>query len=228
MRKNKVFNFIILLTLLLLTGCSSIFERPSYEIYIYTSRIYGIIKDGKIDRMGISRNDIRKMKYLFSEKYGIEFYYDYNKFFISNKPNKDYDSKTQSSKKQYIHFFDDIKITIGNKEFVIPKEDITESTEHSGLYTYPAPIKVKYSRYNDVIIDLGEVKIYDENGKIQRKRRKIPPILIKKVYKTIRYNNFMRTSKDILYEGWAEDYPEELKNMREFKEIEKLQKANSN
>ena len=84
--------------------------------------------------------------------------------------------------------------------------------------TYPAPVKLEYSRYNDVIIDLGEIEIYDENGKIQRKRRKIPPVLIKKLYYTVRCNNFMCTSKDTLYDGWAEDYPEELKKLQGIKD----------
>ncbi len=229
MRKNKVFNFIILLTLLLLTGCSGIFERPSYGIYVYTSTIYGIIKDGKIDRMGISRNDIYKMEDLFREKYGIDFDYSYNRLFSLKVTNKDYDRKTQFAQRQYIHFFDDIKLIIGDKEYIVPKEDISEVMGNDGpYYIYPAPVKLEYSRYNDVIIDLGEIEIYDENGKIQRKRKKIPIVLIKKTYHLVKYNNFLGTSRDRLYSGWAEDYPEELKNMREFKEIEKLQKANSN
>ena len=219
MRKNRVFNFIILLTLLLLTGCSSIFERPSYITYIYTDAIYGIMEKGKINRMSLPYKNSSKMDTIICKKYGINFLTKYNRFYAPKIANKDYDRRTQFAQKQYILFFDDIKLIIGDKEYIVPKEDISEVMGNDGpYYIYPAPVKLEYSRYNDVIIDLGEIEIYDENGKIQRKRRKIPPVLIKKLYYTVRCNNFMCTSKDTLYDGWAEDYPEELKKLQGIKD----------
>ena len=215
MRKNKLFELFILLSVLIFTGCSHIFKRPSYVTYIYAKNIYAILENKKAKRINIPKNNTFKMNELFREKYGFTFGSKYNKIYASKMLNKE----NKEDRTQYIHFFNDIKITIGNKEYIIPKEDISEIEGYSGpFYTYPTLFDFEHSQYNDIIIDLGEIEIYDENGKIQRKRRKIPPVLIKKLYYTVRCNDFMCTSKDTLYNGWAEDYPEELKKLQGIKD----------
>ena len=217
MKKNKIFKLFILLSVLIFTGCYHTFKRPSYTTYISTN-IYSIFEKNIQNRMEISQDDAYKMNEIIREKYGISFY-RYNRINAPKVVNKDYDSKTQFAQRQYIHFFDDIKLIIGEKEFIIAKEDISELIGHDGpSYIYQEPIDFERSKYNDIIVDLGEIEIYDENGKIQRKRRKVPILVMKKKYCTIRCNNFMCTSKDTLYDGWAEDYPEELKKLQGIKD----------
>lgn len=107
-------------------------------------------------------------------------------------------------------------MTIGEKTFIIPKEKIVLNEIEKGaiFYEYSVPIDIINSSYNDVIVDLGTVEIYDETGKIQRPKRKIPPVLIKKTYLILRYNNIMQTSQDTLYRGWAENCPIELQKQK--------------
>lgn len=48
------------------------------------------------------------------------------------------------------------------------------------VYEYSIPIDIYKTPYDTLIVNLGTVEIYDETGKIQRPKRKIPPVLIKK------------------------------------------------
>lgn len=215
--KNKIFNLLFLLIIIFsFTGCFGLKFKPYSKTYVYTEMIYGILKNGKVDRMNIPENDIDKMKLLFSQKYGIRFHNEYNTVVAPKMYNKDYDINTEFGKKQYIKFYDNIKVTIGEKTFIISKEKIVLNEIEKGaiFYEYPAPIDIINSSYNDVIVDLGTVEIYDETGKIQRPKRKIPPVLIKKTYLILRYNNIMQTSQDTLYRGWAEDCPIELQKQK--------------
>ena len=211
--KNKIFNLLFLLIIIFsFTGCFGLKFKPYSRTYVYTEMIYGILKNGKVDRMNIPENDIDKMRLLFSQKYGIRFHNEYNTVVAPKMYNKHYDINTEFGKKQYIKFYDNIKVTIGEKTFIIPKEKIVLNEIEKGaiFYEYSVPIDIINSSYNDVIVDLGTIEIYDETGKIQRSKRKIPPVLIKKTYLILRYNNIMQTSQDTLYRGWAEDCPIEL------------------
>ena len=215
--KNKIFNLLFLLIIIFsFTGCFGLKFKPYSRTYVYTEMIYGILKNGKVDRMNIPENDIDKMRLLFSQKYGIRFHNEYNTVVAPKMYNKDYDINTEFGKKQYIKFYDNIKVTIGEKTFIIPKEKIVLNEIEKGaiFYEYSVPIDIINSSYNDVIVDLGTIEIYDETGKIQRSKRKIPPVLIKKTYLILRYNNIMQTSQDTLYRGWAEDCPIELQKQK--------------
>lgn len=215
--KNKIFNLLFLLIIIFsFTGCFGLKFKPYSRTYVYTEMIYGILKNGKVDRMNIPENDIDKMRLLFSQKYGIRFHNEYNTVVAPKMYNKHYDINTEFGKKQYIKFYDNIKVTIGEKTFIIPKEKIVLNEIEKGaiFYEYSVPIDIINSSYNDVIVDLGTIEIYDETGKIQRSKRKIPPVLIKKTYLILRYNNIMQTSQDTLYRGWAEDCPIELQKQK--------------
>lgn len=215
--KNKIFNLLFLLIIIFsFTGCFGLKFKPYSRTYVYTEMIYGILKNGKVDRMNIPENDIDKMRLLFSQKYGIRFHNEYNTVVAPKMYNKHYDINTEFGKKQYIKFYDNIKVTIGEKTFIIPKEKIVLNEIEKGaiFYEYSVPIDIINSSYNDVIVDLGTVEIYDETGKIQRPKRKIPPVLIKKTYLILRYNNIMQTSQDTLYRGWAENCPIELQKQK--------------
>lgn len=215
--KNKIFNLLFLLIIIFsFTGCFGLKFKPYSRTYVYTEMIYGILKNGKVDRMNIPENDIDKMRLLFSQKYGIRFHNEYNTVVAPKMYNKHYNINTEFGKKQYIKFYDNIKVTIGEKTFIIPKEKIVLNEIEKGaiFYEYSVPIDIINSSYNDVIVDLGTIEIYDETGKIQRSKRKIPPVLIKKTYLILRYNNIMQTSQDTLYRGWAEDCPIELQKQK--------------
>lgn len=161
--------------------------------------------------MGITENDIDKMDDIFGHEYGISFNGLYNTIIAMKIYNKNYNHDIDFGKFQYIKFYNDIKVVIGDKKFIIPKEKITlgKTFAREPFYEYSVPVDIFKTSYDSLIVDLGTIEIYDETGKIQRPKRKIPPVLIKKTYLTIRYNNIMQTSQDTLYRGWAEYYPVE-------------------
>lgn len=215
--KNKIFNLLFLLIIIFsFSGCFGLKFKAYSKTYVYTHHIYGIIKNDKINRFGIEKENLIKLDELINQQYGIVFNKMYNIIESPKMYNKNYDNKKDFFKNQYIKFYDDIKIIIANKEFIIPKEKIVLNEIEKGaiFYEYPAPIDIINSSYNDVIVDLGTIEIYDETGKIQRPKRKIPPVLIKKTYLILRYNNIMQTSQDTLYRGWAEDCPLELQKQK--------------
>ncbi|WP_294703511.1 hypothetical protein [uncultured Fusobacterium sp.] len=216
--KNKVISSIFLLIIIFLfNACTKISLKPFNITYGYSDCIYGIIEDNKINRMEIPKNDIDKINKVVNKEYGIRFQRKYNTVVAPKMYNKDYDINTEFGKKQYIKFYDDIKVIIANKEFIIPKEKIVLNEIEKGaiFYEYPAPIDIINSSYNDVIVDLGTIEIYDETGKIQRTKRKIPSFLIKKVYLTLCVSNsFVGAGEKILYRGWAEDCPIELQKQK--------------
>ena len=215
--KNKIFNLLFLLIIIFsFTGCFNLKYKPKISKSGGYSRIYGILENGKINRMGIPENDIYKMNEIFGREYGISFYSKYDTITAMKVYNKNYDNKKDFSKNQYIKFYDDIKVTIGEKIFIVPKEKIVLNEVKKGaiFYEYSIPVDIYETPYDTLIVNLGTIEIYDETGKIQRSKRKIPPVLIKKTYLILRYNNIMQTSQDTLYRGWAEDCPIELQKQK--------------
>ncbi|WP_462354847.1 hypothetical protein [Fusobacterium ulcerans] len=222
-KKGMLYNLIILtIFLLLFSSCTNISLKPFNRTYGYSDSIYAIIENDKINRMGISEDDITKMDTFVSEKYGITFNRKYNTIEALKVYNEDYNKDRDFFKNNYIKFYNDIKVTIEGKEFIIPKEKIElkellaefQKGQHS--YIYPAPIDIINSPYNEVIVDLGIIEILDETGKVQRVKRKIPPLLIKKTYITLRVPNSLSSGGDqTLYRGWAENFPNNLEELIE-------------
>lgn len=222
-KKGMLYNLIILtIFLLLFSSCTNISLKPFNRTYGYSDSIYAIIENDKINRMGISEDDITKMDTFVSEKYGITFNRKYNTIEALKVYNEDYNKDRDFFKNNYIKFYNDIKVTIEGKEFIIPKEKIElkellaefQKGQHS--YIYPAPIDIINSPYNEVIVDLGIIEILDETGKVQRVKRKIPPLLIKKTYITLRVPNSLSGGGDqTLYRGWAENFPNNLEELIE-------------
>ena len=213
MIKNS-FKFITSIILIMTTSaCSSnsfwVF-KPHFSTTTYIHS-YAIIEDGKINRMGIPKEDIDKMDDIINDKYGIRFIND----------NRIYALK--GGKNHEIKFYNDFKMTVNGKEYIMPKEKISYSVDD---YDLELPIKIKRTNYNEYILDIGEIEIIDTDGKIIRPRTKIPPILFKKTIYRIYENDIMRSNYDVYYRGWAEDYPKDPSTLKKiYNSMEEREKS---
>ena len=213
MIKNS-FKLIILIILIMTTSaCSSnsfwVF-KPHFSTTTYIHS-YAIIEDGKINRMGIPKEDIDKMDDIINDKYGIRFIND----------NRIYALK--GGKNHEIKFYNDFKMTVNGKEYIMPKEKIGYSVDD---YDLELPIKIRRTNYNEYILDIGEIEIIDTDGKIIRPRTKIPPILFKKTIFRIYENDMMGSNYDVYYNGWAEDYPKDPSTLKKmYNSIEEMKKS---
>ena len=203
MIKNS-FKLIISIILIMTTSaCSSnsfwVF-KPHFLTGTYIDT-YAIIEDGKINRMGIPKEDIDKMDNIINNKYGIRFIDDERIYALKN-----------SDENYEIKFYNDFKMTVNGKEYIMPKEKIIESAHN--YYFYDLPIKIRRTNYNEYILDIGEIEIIDTDGKIIRPRTKIPPILFKKTIYRIYENDIMGNNYDVYYRGWAEDYPKDPSTLK--------------
>ncbi|WP_145959526.1 hypothetical protein [Fusobacterium ulcerans] len=200
MQKMKNRNLNLILLLLIFCSYIKLEAKPKITTYIYANRAYGIIEDGKVNRIGIPKDKIYQL-------YGIMF----NHYYQLEAPTKE-----NRFKNHYIKFYNDIKFIINGKEYIISKEQIKIDPLNSkdGLvYPFEPPIDIRNTKDNDLIIDIGEIEILDKEGNIIKPKTKIPPILFKKTYLTIKYNNIKGTDQETLYRGWAEDFPEDLRQM---------------
>ncbi|MEH1738619.1 hypothetical protein [Fusobacterium varium] len=204
--KNK--NLILILLLLMFCSCIKLEAKPKMRTYVYINGAYGIIENGKVNRMGIPREDTYKMNEEVFKKYGIRFTH----YYALRAP-----MDANWSKNNYIKFYNDMKLIINDKEYIIPKEQIkidSLNSKNGPVYSFkPVPIDIKHTKDNELIIDIGEIEILDKDGKIVKSKTKIPPILFKKIYATVKYNNIKGTDQETLYNGWAEDFPEDLRQM---------------
>ena len=204
--KNK--NLILILLLLMFCSCIKLEAKPKMRNYVYINGAYGIIENGKVNRMGIPREDTYKMNEEVFKKYGIRFTH----YYALRAP-----MDANWSKNNYIKFYNDMKLIINDKEYIIPKEQIkidSLNSKNGPVYSFkPVPIDIKHTKDNELIIDIGEIEILDKDGKIVKSKTKIPPILFKKIYATVKYNNIKGTDQETLYNGWAEDFPEDLRQM---------------
>lgn len=204
--KNK--NLILILLLLVFCSCIKLEAKPKMRTYVYINGAYGIIENGKVNRMGIPREDTYKMNEEVFKKYGIRFTH----YYALRAP-----MDANWSKNNYIKFYNDMKLIINDKEYIIPKEQIkidSLNSKNGPVYSFkPVPIDIKHTKDNELIIDIGEIEILDKDGKIVKSKTKIPPILFKKIYATVKYNNIKGTDQETLYNGWAEDFPEDLRQM---------------
>ena len=202
--KNS-FKFIILTILVIIANaCSSNSNsfwgfKPHFSTGTYIHS-YAIIEDGKVNRMGIPKKDIDKMDSIINDKYGIQFIDD-NRIYALKGGGENYKIK----------FYNDFKMTVNGKEYIMPKEKIRYSAYD---YDLELPIKITNTNYNEYILDIGEIEIIDTDGKIIRPRTKIPPILFKKtIYRTF-VNDITGSDYDVYYRGWAEDYPKDPSTLK--------------
>ena len=216
MIKNS-FKFIILTILVIITNaCSSNSNsfwgfKPHFSTGTYIDA-YAIIENGKVNRMGILKKDIDKMNDIINDKYGIRFIDD-KRIYALKRGGENYKIK----------FYNDFKMTVNGKEYIIPKEKIRYSAYD---YDLELPIKITHTNYNEYILDIGEIEIIDTDGKIIRPRTKIPPILFKKtIYRTF-VNDITGSDYDVYYRGWAEDYPKDPSTLKKmYNSIEEMQKS---
>jgi hypothetical protein len=204
MIKNN-FKFIVLIILVfIVNACSSNSNsfwgfKPHFSTGTYIHS-YAIIEDGKVNRMGIPKKDIDKMDDIINDKYGIQFID--NRIYALKGGGENYKIK----------FFNDFKMTVNGKEYIMSKEKIRQSVYNT--YHYDLPIKITNTNYNEYILDIGEIEIIDTDGKIIRPRTKIPPILFKKtIYRTF-VNDITGSDYDVYYRGWAEDYPKDPSTLK--------------
>lgn len=204
MIKNN-FKFIVLIILVfIVNACSSNSNsfwgfKPHFSTGTYIHS-YAIIEDGKVNRMGIPKKDIDKMDSIINDKYGIQFID--NRIYALKGGGENYKIK----------FYNDFKMTVNGKEYIMSKEKIRQSVYNT--YHYDLPIKIKNTNYNEYILDIGEIEIIDTDGKIIRPRIKIPPILFKKtIYRTF-VNDITGSDYDVYYRGWAEDYPKDPSTLK--------------
>ncbi len=215
MIKNS-FKFIILTILVIISNaCSSNSKsfwgfKPHFSTGTYIHS-YAIIEDGKVNRMGIPKKDIDKMDDIINDKYGIRFIDD------ERIAPKDYNENYR------IKFYNDFKMIVNGKEYIMPKEKIRYSAYD---YDLELPVKITNTNYNEYILDIGEIEIIDTDGKIIRPRTKIPPILFKKtIYRTF-VNDITGNDYDVYYRGWAEDYPKDPSTLKKmYNSIEEMQKS---
>ena len=204
MIKNS-FKFIVLIILVfIVNACSSNSNsfwgfKPHFSTGTYIHS-YAIIEDGKVNRMGIPKKDIDKMDDIINDKYGIQFID--NRIYALKGDGENYKIK----------FYNDFKMTVNGKEYIMSKEKIRQSVYNT--YHYDLPIKITNTNYNEYILDIGEIEIIDTDGKIIRPRTKIPPILFKKtIYRTF-VNDITGSDYDVYYRGWAEDYPKDPSTLK--------------
>ena len=203
MIKNS-FKFIILTILVIIANaCSSNSKsfwgfKPHFSTGTYIHS-YAIIEDGKVNRMGIPKKDIDKMDSIINDKYGIQFID--NRIYALKGGGENYKIK----------FYNDFKMTVNGKEYIIPKEKIRYSAYD---YDLELPVKIAHTNYNEYILDIGEIEIIDTDGKIIRPRTKIPPILFKKTINRTYVNDITGSDYDVYYNGWAEDYPKDPSTLK--------------
>ena len=203
MIKNS-FKFIVLIILVfIVNACSSNSNsfwgfKPHFSTGTYIHS-YAIIEDGKVNRMGIPKKDIDKMDSIINDKYGIQFID--NRIYALKGGGENYKIK----------FYNDFKMTVNGKEYIMSKEKIRYSAYD---YDLELPVKITNTNYNEYILDIGEIEIIDTDGKIIRPRTKIPPILFKKtIYRTF-VNDITGSDYDVYYRGWAEDYPKDPSTLK--------------
>ena len=215
MLKNS-FKFIVLIILVfIINACSSNSNsfwgfKPHFSTGTYIHS-YAIIEDGKVNRMGIPKKDIDKMDSIINDKYGIQFID--NRIYALKGGGENYKIK----------FYNDFKMTVNGKEYIMPKEKIRYSAYD---YDLELPVKITDTEYNEYILDIGEIEILDKNGKIIRPKTKIPPILFKKTINRTYVNDITGYNYDVYYNGWAEDYPKDPSTLKKmYNSVEEIQKS---
>ena len=156
--KNRIFYFILFSIFLISCTDLKFIGKPAYILPKYDIVIYGPIENGKVNRMGVSKNNIEKMNNNILNKYGITFQSSNRIYAMGN-----------STKYYYIKFYNDFKFTLKGKEYIIQKEKIKIKEDKSIIkYEYPIPVDITKNDENEYILDIGEIEILDRNGKIRK------------------------------------------------------------
>ena len=203
MMKKNIKILILITTIFLFTGCTAlldsmgIFTEPKFE-EINPYEIYGLIENGKINRYGASKNDIDKVKNVIHDKYGINV----NSYWIESTDGKN-----------RIKFYNDFKVITQGKEYTVSKPPMKE---FGGIYEYKLPVnRVEWEA--DIILDIGEIELYDKNRKVIKEKTKIPTMPFRRatIAKITYYDrDVMGRDYDVLYQGWKENYdPSKLKKL---------------
>ena len=205
--KNRIKYLVLFTIMFIFSACSGLFEfKPYFVTGTYNDDIYGIIENGKVNRMGVSRDNIDKVNSIISNKYGI-------KFNTGNRIYANEDSRTFYN----IKFYNDLKFILNGKEYIIPKEKIVRKERDQGdiwiEYSYPAPVDITKTNDDSYILEIGEIEILDRNGKVIKAKEKIPPLVFKKTYYRVLIKSY-GGSEDIYYDGWAEDYPKDPSTLK--------------
>ena len=204
MIKNSFKLIILTILVIIANACSSNNNsfwgfKPHFLTGTYINS-YAIIEDGKINRIGIPKEDIDKMDDIINNKYEIRFIDDEQIFALKG-----------GGEKYKIKFYNDFKMIVNGKEYIMPKEKISYSVDD---YDLELPVKITPTNYNEYILDIGEIEIIDTDGKIIRPRTKIPPILFKKTINRTYVNDITGSDYDVYYNGWAEDYPKDPSTLK--------------
>ena len=94
--KNRIFYFILFSIFLISCTDLKFIGKPAYILPEYDIVIYGPIENGKVNRMGVSKNNIEKMNNNILNKYGITFQSSNRIYAMGN-----------STKYYYIKFYND-------------------------------------------------------------------------------------------------------------------------
>lgn len=201
--KNSFKLIILLILVVIVNACSNDGRsfwgfKPHFSTGAYIHS-YAIIENGKINRMGIPKENIDKMDSIINDKYGIQFIND------NRIAPKDHNENYR------IKFYNDLKMTVNGKEYIMSKEKIRYSASD---YDLDLPVRITETNYNEYILDIGEIEIIDTDGKIIRPRTKIPPIIFKKTIFRTYVNDITGSDFDVYYRGWAEDYPKDPSTLK--------------
>ena len=205
--KNRIKHLALFTIMFIFSACSGLFKfKPYFITFVYSHGVYGILENEKVNRMGVPKNNIDKMDYIISNKYGI-------KFNTGNRIYANEDSRTFYN----IKFYNDLKFILNGKEYIIPKEKIVREERDQGdiwiEYSYPAPVDITKTNDDSYILEIGEIEILDKNRKVIKAKEKIPPLLFKKTMVRALKKNFIG-SEDIYYRGWVEDYPKDPSTLK--------------
>lgn len=168
--------------------------------------VYGVIENGRVNRMGIPRYDLDKMNNIIRGEYGLRFrdWSFRDSMMISSR------KKNDNSKNYYIKFYDNLIAIVEGEKYIILKKNIIEeeySTDYPTYEIYDPFLRLPSRKSYNLILELGEIEIIDKDGNIIKERRKIPPLLFKKRFYDLE-SSFSEGFKnsDYIYDGWAEDY----------------------
>lgn len=206
---------IIVFSIFLLSGCALIelYQgldemgnfKPHIATYAHSMEIYGILENGKVNKMGVAKNDVYSVGNKIDDLYGI--------IFIS--PSKIY-ARENSKVKYFIKFYDNFKIQINGKIYIIPKEKIKliENNPNQGdiFYDFDFPVDLYSSeskeKIKSFIFEVGKIEVISKEGKIIKSRRKIPPLIFKRVKVREKVLDWAGYNTKTYYEGWEENYHE--------------------
>jgi len=196
MKKNRVKVFLLFLFMVIVTNCSTVPRISNYFLY----KLYGVMENGKINRMGLSKENYYTMIENIRRKYHIV---------ISNKADYiEIFSNEDLENYNYIKFYNNPKIIVNGKEYTLDKEQIRINRIDSSINyeLNPIPDEIADIKYDTYILNVGEIEITTQDKKVVLPRTKIPPLVFKKVYSKVLYKDMFGIDQEELYRGWAEYY----------------------